>query len=97
MEVFDNIWLCWYPRLLWIGYDSNGSEFLNVFKELCQNYGLTFKPTTEYMSQTNTMIERINFTLGNLLTSFQLEKQELNEENPFDEFLNAAVWALRST
>jgi hypothetical protein len=27
----------------------------------------------------------------------ELEEQELNEDNPFDEFLNAAAWALHST
>ena len=96
MEAFDNTWLCRYPRPLYIGYD-NGSEFKNVFKELCDNYRLTPKPSTEYNPQSNAMIERIHLTLGNMLRSFELDKEDLNDENPFTEFLNAAAWALRST
>ena len=43
------------------------------------------------------MVERIHMTLGNMLRTFELEQQDLNEENPFEEFLAAAAWALRST
>jgi len=96
MEAFDNSWLCRYPRPLYIGYD-NGGEFKNVFKELCLNYGLTPKPSTEYNPQANSMIERIHLTLGNMLRSYELEEQELDDDHPFDEVLNAAAWALRST
>jgi len=96
MEAFDNSWLCRYPRPLYIGYD-NGGEFKNIFKELCLNYGLTPKPSTEYNPQANSMIERIHLTLGNMLRSYELEEQDLDDDHPFDEFLNAAAWALRST
>ena len=96
MSAFDNHWLCRYPRPLYIGFD-NGGEFKNVFGQLCENFGLTPKPSTPHNPQSNAMIERIHMTLGNMLRSFDLEKQELNEENPFEEFLAAAAWALRST
>jgi hypothetical protein len=43
------------------------------------------------------MIEHIHLTLGNMLQLFELEKRELDEDNPFGEFLSAAAWALRSS
>jgi hypothetical protein len=96
MVAFDNNWLCRYPRPLYIGFD-NGGEFKAEFKELCDNFGLTPKPSTPHNPQSNAMIERIHLTLGNMLRTFELEKHDLNEEDPFGEFLSAAAWALRST
>ena len=96
MEAFDNTWLCRYPRPTYIGYD-NGSEFKNVFKTLCNDYGLIPKPSTEYNPQGNSMVERIHLTLGNMLRTFELDKQTLDPNDPFSMFLNSAAWALRST
>jgi cleavage and polyadenylation specificity factor subunit 1 len=96
MNAFDNNWLCRYPRPFYIGFD-NGGEFKNVFSELCSNFGLTPKPSTEYNPQSNAMIERIHLTLGNMLRTFELESKDLDEENPFEEILAAVAWALRST
>jgi hypothetical protein len=64
---------------------------------LCNDYGLTPKPSTEYNPQGNSMIERIHLTLGNMLRTFELDKQVLNPNDPFSMFLNSAAWALRST
>ena len=96
MEALDNTWLCRYPRPTYIGFD-NGSEFKNVFKTLCDDYGLRPKPSTAYNPQGNSMIERIHLTLGNMLRTFELDKQVLNPKDPFSMFLNSAAWALRST
>jgi len=70
MEAFNNSWLYKYPRPLYIGYD-NGGKCKNIFKELCLNYGLTSKPSTEYNPQANSMIERIHLTLGNMFRSYE--------------------------
>jgi hypothetical protein len=43
--------------------------------------------------QSNAMIEHVNLMLCNMLQTFELEKQYLNEEDPLGEFL----WALHST
>jgi hypothetical protein len=96
MEAFDNTWLCRYPRPQYIGYD-NGSEFKHVFKELCRNYDLTPKVSTEYNPQSNSIIERVHLTLGNMLRTFELDKQKINENDPWTSFLSAAAWAIRST
>ena len=70
---------------------------MNVFIALCQNSRLASKPPTECRPQANAVIERIYLTLENMLRSFELEKKELIQENPFDEFLYAMAWALKST
>ena len=81
---------------MYVGYD-NGSEFKNIFKQLCLDYGLKAKPSTVYNPQGNSMVERIHLTLGNMLRTFELDKQELDENDPWSMFLNSAAWALRST
>eukprot|EP00957_Ditylum_brightwellii_P092168 7017000-Ditylum_brightwellii.AAC.1 len=52
-DIFNNNWLCRYPRLRKIIYD-NGSEFKKEFKQLCKYFGLKPKPTTEF--------EKMSFT-----------------------------------
>ena len=96
MEAFNNTWLCRYPRPTYVGYD-NGSEWKQVFKEMCKNYGISPKTSTEYNPQSNSTIERVHLTLGNMLRAFELEEQELNENDPWSSFLGATSFAIRST
>ena len=96
MDAFNNTWLTRYPRPKIVKYD-NGSEFKALFKEMCDNYGLTSKPTTTYNPQSNGVIERVHLVLGDSLRTFELEKQELPKHDPFGSFLSAAAWAIRST
>jgi hypothetical protein len=64
---------------------------------MCKNYGTQKKYSTEYNPQSNSIIERIHQTLGNALRTFELEEQELDEKRPWDPFLSATAWAIRST
>jgi hypothetical protein len=95
-RAFDSYWLARYPRPREIGYD-NGKEFKWLFSELCDNMGITKKTTTEYNPQANSIIERVHQVLGNALRTFELEKQELSTKNPFEPFLTATAYAIRST
>ena len=95
-RAFDSYWLARYPRPREICYD-NGKEFKWLFAELCDNMGINKKPITEYNPQANAMIERVHQVLGNALRTFELEKQQLNETNPFEPFLTATAYAVRST
>jgi transposase InsO family protein len=95
-KAFDSYWLARYPRPQEVGMD-NGSEFKKYFLDLIHNYGLKRKPSTEYNPQSNGIIERVHQVLGNILRSFELERRELDETNPWDEFLSAAAYAIRST
>ena len=95
-KAFDSYWLARYPRPAEIGFD-NGSEFKWLFRELCANMGIKPKQSTEYNPQSNAIIERVHQVLGNALRTFELEKRELDETNPFEPFLTATAYAIRST
>ena len=96
MSAFDETWLCRYPRPQEIGFD-NGSEFKNVFEQMCDNYAMKKKHSTAYNPQSNGVIERIHQVLGNILRTFEMDKEDLNPNNPWGYFLNTAAWAIRST
>lgn len=96
MLAFGDNWLSCYPRPQYIGYD-NGSEYKQVFKDMCDNYGLKEKPSTAYNPQSNGIIERVHQVLNDALCTFELESRELNEDDPWTEFLSAAAFAIRST
>ena len=90
-RVFDSMWLCRYPRPQECEFD-NGSEFKWLFSELCDNFGIKKKTTSDYNPQSNAIIERVHQVLGNALRSFELEKRELEEENPFEPFMSAVAY-----
>jgi len=95
-RAFDSCWLARYPRPVEVGYD-NGSEFKWLFRELCANMGINPKPSTDYNPQSNAIIERVHQVLGNALRTFELENRELEEKDPFEPFLTATAYAIRST
>ena len=95
-RAFDSCWLARYPRPVEVGYD-NGSEFKWLFAELCANMGITPKISTDYNPQSNAIIERVHQVLGNALRTFELEKRELDDKEPFEPFLTATAYAIRST
>jgi hypothetical protein len=51
-DLFHNTWLACYPRPQLIVFD-NGSmgKFKREFKQMCDNYGIKFKPTTSHNQQ----------------------------------------------
>ena len=95
-KAFDDVWLSRYPRPQFLGFD-NGGEFKSVFTELCDNLDLKRKPSTNYNPQSNGVVERVHQVLGNMLRTMELEEQELSKERPFDSFLAAAAYGIRST
>jgi hypothetical protein len=95
-RAFDSCWLARYPRPVEVGFD-NGSEFKWLFEALCTNMGITPKISTDYNPQSNAIIERVHQVLGNALRTFELENRELDEKEPFEPFLTATAYAIRST
>jgi len=55
------------------------------------------KPTTSYNPRASGIIERIHQVLRDNIATFELSKVELPEVNPFDSFVAAASWAIRSS
>jgi hypothetical protein len=66
---------------------DNGKHFMKYFKDLIDNYGLIHKSSTDYNPQSNGIIERVHQVLGNALRNFEIEDRELDDQNPWDEFL----------
>ena len=95
-QLFNNNWLCRYPRPTYVIYD-NGSEFKLHFKSLCEQYGLKRKPTSKKNPQANSILERIHQVVSNMLRSYNLDDQELDTLDPFSEYLNGIAWAIRCT
>ena len=54
---------------------------------MCENYGIKAKPTTSNNPQANAIIEQVHTVVNNMLRSFDLEKENLEEDNPFEYFL----------
>ena len=95
-KAFDEAWLSRYPRPKYIGFD-NGSENKGVFSETVDNYGLIKKPSTTYNPQSNGIVERVHAVLNDMLRTFELEERELDDSDPWSEFLSAAAFAIRAT
>jgi hypothetical protein len=55
------------------------------------------KRSLEYNPQSNGIIERVHQVLGDMLRTFQLEERELNNDDPWSEFLAAIGYAIRCT
>ena len=60
-----------------------------------KDYGIKRKPITKRNPQANAIIERIHQTLGNILRT--LNKEDLDEDDPWAGVLAAAMFAIRST
>ena len=59
--------------------------------------GLKGNLITKYNPKGNSVLEHIHQVLGNQLRTFELSKQELNQQNPFEPFLTSVAYAMRST
>jgi hypothetical protein len=95
-DLFHNTWLACYPRPQFIVFD-NGGEFKREFKQMFESYGIKAKPTTSHNPQANAIIERVHKVVEKMLRSFDLEKEDLEEDNPFEYFLQSTAWANKST
>ena len=95
-RILDSVWLARYPRPREIGFDG-GSEFKAEFRELCDNMGLRKKPSGAWNPQSNSILERVHQVLGDSLRTFNLEERDLHPQDPFEEFLTATAYAIRSS
>ena len=95
-RVFDSVWLSRYPRPREVGCDG-GNEFNLYFADLCKNFNLKKCKSGAWNPQANAILERVHQVLGNCLRTFDLEEADLSDDNPFDEFLAATAYAIRST
>ena len=94
-NLVEQTWLCRYPWPTQIIFDR-GCEFMaDLATMVVQDYGIKRKPITKRNPQANAIIERIHQTYGNILRT--LEKDNLDEEDPWSGVLAAAMFAIRAT
>ena len=95
-DLFHNSWLARYPRQQFIVF-NNGGKFKRELKQMCENYSIKAQPTTSHNPQANAIMERVHKVVNDMLRSFDLENEELEDDNPFDYFLQIAAWVMRIT
>ena len=71
-----------------------GKNFQKMIKE---DYGIKRKPITVRNPQANAICERVHQVIGNIIRTFELENNYLDEEDPWKGILSATAFAVRST
>ena len=66
-------------------------------QSIVHNFGIKHPTTGAWNPQANAILECIHQVLGNCLQPFDLDEAELDAENPWDEYLAATAFAIRST
>ena len=90
-------WLTRGPRPTKLVYDK-GTEFMKDFAIMIEDdYGIKRTGITKRNPQANTMIKRIYQTVGNIIRSFEINKTEIDEEDPWSGILAAVMFTTRAT
>jgi hypothetical protein len=55
------------------------------------------KPITVRNPQANAIVERVHQVIGNIIRTFELESNYLDEDDPWKGILSATAFAVRST
>ena len=94
-NIFDNEWLCRYPRPHYVIFD-NGTEFGSIFRELLESYSIVPKQTMIRTPKANAYIERNHHVIANALRAMDLESKPLD---PFkvNGIFQCVAWSMRST
>ena len=76
---------------------DQGTAFMKeVIQMLEQDYGITRRPITTQNPQANSILERAHQTIGNILHRFQVNNNELEQDDLWSGILSAVVLAMRS-
>ena len=97
-NIAEQEWFSRYPWPTQITYDR-GSEFIGKdFQSMIKNdYGIKGKPITVRNPQANAIVERVHQVIGNIIRTFELESNYLEEDDPWKGILSATAFAVRST
>ena len=64
---------------------------------LKHEYGIKGKPITVRNPQANAIVERVHQVIANIIRTFELENNYLDEDDPWKGILGATAFAVRST
>ncbi len=98
MNIAEQEWFSRYPWPTQVTYDR-GSEFIGqeFQKMIKDDYGIKGKPITVRNPQANAIVERVHQVIGNIIRTFELENNYLDDEDPWKGVLSATAFAVRST
>ena len=96
-NIVDQEWLCRYPWPTQITYDRHGSFVGAEFQAMLDDYGIKRKPITVRNPQANAICERVHQVIGNIIRTFELQTNYLNEDDPWKGILSATAFAIRCT
>ena len=98
-NIVEQVWLSRYPRPDICTVDRGGEFIGQGFKNelMKKEYGIKVKMATTANPQANSIIERVHQVIGNMIRTFELEKNYLDEEDPWTGILAATAFAVRST
>ena len=97
-NIVEQEWLSRYPWPTQITFDR-GSEFIgqDFQKMIKEDYAVKAKPITVRNPQANAIVERVHQVIGNIIRTFELESNYLDEDDPWKGILSATAFAVRST
>ena len=97
-NIVEQEWFSRYPWPTMVTFDR-GSEFIGQdFQHMIKNdYGIKPKPITVRNPQANAIVERVHQVIGNIIRTFELENNYLDEADPWKGILSATAFAVRST
>ena len=94
---FDRTWLtrCLRPNYCMLdkGPDFSGEEF----QEIITTCGIKHEHVAAKNPQENAIIEHMHATLGDMLRTFELDKQIFDDKDLWTGFLSSIVWDLISS
>jgi len=96
-NVVEQEWLSRYPWPTQITYDRHGSFVGKEFQSMLDDYGIKRKPITVRNPQANAICERVHQVIGNIIRTFELQTNYLDEDDPWKGILSATAFAIRCT
>ncbi len=92
-------WLSGYPWPTSQTVFDRGSEFIgHDFSTMIRDdYGIKKKPISARNPQANSVIEHVHQTISNMIRTFEVERNYLDDDDPWAGILSATAFAVRST
>lgn len=101
IHVMNQVEIAWLTRYPWPTkiICDRGTEFMNDFsRTLEQDYGIQRSKSTVRNPQSNSVLERIHQTLGNIIRTFEIHNNsDMTSDDSWLGILAATMFALRST
>jgi hypothetical protein len=96
--IIEQEWFSRYPWPTQVTFDR-GSEFIgqDFQKMIKEDYGVKAKPITVRNPQANAIVERVHQVIGNIIRTFELENNYLDDNDPRKGILSATAFAVQFT